>query len=196
MLNDEENLYVEKWISVQTSLQFQRRLILGLVGLVGILVLIVLFAGRRDPLVVERENNVFIPLSVVQDDLTPTKESVSQLVTEFIKLKYEWSEFNPEKIVKNLEPVTTEGLRQKLLQELGKKKVENKEGSSIEQSVARIKPDVSEKAVLASFDRVLRINGVPIVVPTQISIMLVEGPKTAVNPIGLYVNGVLEHESR
>ncbi|MFP5519908.1 MAG: hypothetical protein ACLGGX_08390, partial [Bdellovibrionia bacterium] len=137
MLNEEENLYVEKWTSVQTSLQFQRRIIMSLVGLIGILALIIIFAGQNDPIVVQKEDNAFTTLSVVKEDLKPTKESVEKLVAEFVKLKYEWSEFNPEKIIKGLEPLATEGLQQKLLQEFGKKSVENKNGSSIEQSVTR-----------------------------------------------------------
>lgn len=156
----------------------------------------VLFSNNGTPLVVERKDSVFIPLAVQSESISATKESVAELVSLFVSLRYEWPNFNPEQIIKNIEPLTTEGLRSKLLLEFGKKSHQNKEGSSIEQVVARVRPDVSEKAVLATFDRILRVNGVPIAVPTEISLSLVEGPKTAVNPIGLYINGVIEHDSQ
>ncbi len=194
MFNDEENRYVEKWGTLQKSLQFYRQVITACGGVIATLLVALMFSNSGTPLVVEKKDSVFIPLSVQSEGVVPTEESVGELVTEFIKLRYEWENFNPEQIIKSLEPLTTEGLRSKLLQEFGKKSHQNKEGSTIEQVVARVRPDVSEKAVLATFDRILRVNGVPIAVPTEISLSLVEGPKTAVNPIGLYVNGVVEHE--
>jgi len=194
MLNEEENKYFEKWTYMQRNQQFQKRIILSLLGLVGIFGLIVLFAGNNTPLVVERENSLYRALPVERSDIKPTKESVAELVIEFIKARYEWENFEPQVIVKKLEPFTTEALRTKLFDEFGKKGFQNKPGESIEQSVSRVRPDISDKAVLATFDRILRINGVPVVVPTEVSLLLSEGPKTYFNPMGLYINGLIEHE--
>jgi hypothetical protein len=196
MLNEFENNYIEKWTYVQRTQQFQKRVITGLIGLVGILAIILIITGNEIPLVVEKENSIYRSLPVIRTDLKPTKESVAELVTEFIKVRYEWESFQPQVIIKKLEPFTTAALREKLFEEFGKKGVMNKPGESIEQSIARVKPDISEKAVLASFDRILRINGVPIIVPTEISLLLSEGPKTFFNPMGLYINGIIEHENR
>lgn len=195
MLNEEENNYFEKWTYMQKNQQFQKRIILSLLGLMGLLLLIVLFAGQQTPLVVERDNSVYRSLLVEKTDVKPTKESVAELVEDFVKARYEWENFEPQVIVKKLEPYTTEALRTKLFEEFGKKGFQNKPGDSVEQSVARIRPDVSDKAVLATFDRVLRINGIPVVVPTEISLLLSEGPKTFSNPMGLYINGVIEHDN-
>lgn len=195
MLNEEENNYFEKWTYMQKNQQFQKRIILSLLGLIGLLLLIVLFAGQQTPLVVERDNSVYRSLFVEKSDVKPTKESVAELVEDFVKARYEWENFEPQVIVKKLEPYTTEALRTKLFEEFGKKGFQNKPGDSVEQSVARIRPDVSDKAVLATFDRVLRINGIPVVVPTEISLLLSEGPKTFSNPMGLYINGVIEHDN-
>lgn len=195
MLNEEENNYFERWTYMQRNQQFQKRIILSLLGLMGLLLLIVLFAGQQTPLVVERDNSVYRSLLVEKSDVKPTKESVAYLVEEFVKARYEWENFEPQVIVKKLEPYTTEALRTKLFEEFGKKGFQNKPGDSVEQSVARIRPDVSDKAVLATFDRVLRINGIPVVVPTEISLLLSEGPKTFSNPMGLYINGVIEHDN-
>ena len=195
MLNEEENSYFERWAFMQKNQQFQKRIILGLLGLIGILLLMIMFAVNDTPLVVERDNLVYRSLNVEKSNVKPTKESVAMLVTEFIQARYEWANFEPQAILKRLEPYTTEALRTKLLEEFGKKGVENKPRDSIEQSVARVRPDISDKAVLATFDRILRINGVPVVVPTEVSLLLSEGPKTYFNPMGLYINGVIEHDS-
>jgi len=196
MLNEKESKYFEKWSDTQKSQQFQQRTIMGLMGLVGILALIAITAGETKPLVVERANAVFRPLDVESREIKPTKEAVGDMLTEFIMARYEWKTFDPQAIIKNLEPYTTEAFRDRLFEEFGKKSFQNKPGESIEQSVARVRPDVTEKSVLASFDRVLRINNVPVVVPTQVSVQLSEGPKTYFNPIGLYINGVIEHEGQ
>lgn len=196
MLNEQENSYFERWTYMQKNQQFQKRIILSLLGVIGLLLLVVLFVGQETPLVIERDNSAYRSLAVEKSDLKPTKESVAQLVSEFIQARYEWESFEPQVIVKKLEPYTTEALRGKLLEEFGKKGFQNKPGDSVEQSVARIRPIVSDQAVLATFDRVLRINGIPVVVPTEISLLLSEGPKTFFNPVGLYINGVIEHENK
>ena len=195
MLNEEESKYFEKWTSMQRNQQFQKRVILSLLGLIGILGLILLFAGNRTPLIVERDNSIYRALSVESSDIKPTKESLAELVIEFVKIRYEWNSFEPQVIVKKLEPYTTEALRTKLFDEFGKKGFQNKSGESIEQAVGRIRPDISDKAILVCFDRILRINGIPVVVPTEISLLLSEGPKTYFNPMGLYINGLIEHEN-
>ncbi|MBL7542456.1 MAG: hypothetical protein JNL11_01500 [Bdellovibrionaceae bacterium] len=196
MLNEQENSYFERWTYMQKNQQFQKRIILSLLGVIGLLLLVVLFVGQETPLVIERDNSAYRSLAVEKSDLKPTKESVAQLISEFIEARYEWESFEPQVIVKKLEPYTTEALRAKLLEEFGKKGFQNKPGDSVEQSVARIRPIVSDQAVLATFDRVLRINGIPVVVPTEISLLLSEGAKTFFNPVGLYINGVIEHENK
>lgn len=194
MFSENETSYMEKWTSVQLTVQSQRRIIMGLIGIAGLLALVLLFSGQSTPLVVEHRESVFYALNARKVNVSPTKEAVAELVKAFVQIRYEWEAFNPEAIVKRLEPLTTEGLRTKLMQEFGKKNHENKKGDSIEQSVARIRPDISDKAVLATFDRVLRVNGTPIVVPMEVNLLLVDGPKTAFNPIGLYINGIIERD--
>ncbi len=193
MLNEEEKNYLEKWTYLHRTERFHKRIILSLLGIICILIVIVLFARNTKPLVVERDHHAFRALSVEKSEIKPTKEALAELITEFIKARYEWESFTPQIIIKKLEPFTTEDLRSKLLEEFGKKGFQNKPGESIEQSIARIKSDISDKAILASFDRILRINGIPVVVPTEISLLLSEGPKTFFNPIGLYINGLIEH---
>lgn len=195
MINDEENNYLEKWSYLHRTERFHKRIILSLLGIICVLVLVVLLARNTKPLVVERDHLIFRALSVEKSEIKPTKEALAELVTEFLKARYEWESFAPQTIIKKLEPFTTEDLRFKFLEEFGKKSFQNKPGESVEQSIARIKPDISDKAILASFDRILRINGIPVVVPTEISLLLSEGPKTFFNPLGLYINGLIEHEN-
>lgn len=194
MLNEAESKYFEKWTDVQRNQHFHKRIILSLLGLIGILGLIILFAGNNNPLIVEKNQRLYQPLRIEKMDIKPTNESVSELIEEFIKVRYEWPIFEPQTILKKIEPYTTEAFRFKLQEEFGKKSFQNKTGESIEQSVARIRPTVTDKSILASFDRILRINGIPVVVPTEISVLLSEGPRTFSNPLGLYINGIIEHE--
>ena len=101
-----------------------------------------------------------------------------------------WSEFNATVIVKNIHPFATDGLREKLKNYFTKKLQKEFKGKRVTQDIANLKVIVSKKHVIASFDKVLRVNNIPLVVPTELSFELIKGDVTNWNllcPIGKHV---------
>ena len=86
---------------MQKNQQFQKRVIMSLMGLVGILALVVILVSQDTPLVVERVSLLYRPLNVERADIKPTNESVAELVSEFIKIRYEWIHFSLKSSLKN-----------------------------------------------------------------------------------------------
>jgi hypothetical protein len=69
-------------------------------------------------------------------------------------------------------------------------------GKKIQQAVAGISVQVTKESTIAVFDVVLRVNNIPLIVPTQVALYLVKGVPTEWNPMGLYVNNITTHEGR
>lgn len=58
--------------------------------------------------------------------------------------------------------------------------------------VGAIEIVLQEKLTLANFDLIMSVKNVPLVVRKQVQLQIIQGKKTACNPIGLYVNGIKE----
>ena len=62
--------------------------------------------------------------------------------------------------------------------------------------MAGISVQVTKESTIAIFDVVLRVDDIPLIVPTQVALQLVKGVPTEWNPMGLYVNNITIHEGR
>ena len=61
--------------------------------------------------------------------------------------------------------------------------------------MGKIEVVLQEKLTLASFDLIMNIENVPIAVRKEVGLQIIQGKKTACNPMGLYVNGIGEKGS-
>lgn len=169
-------------------------------GVVVILALHGFYQATLPPIVVTEKCDGKTFHDGKREALKITDSDVKQFIENWIGLRYNWSEFNPEMIVRNIEPVSTFGFVEKLKEIFGKKKADNSPGNrkddKLEEMVTNIRVTLSEKDALASFDQILRINGIPLIVPTEVSLQIVKGSPTRWNPLGLYVNGAVEHEEK
>jgi phosphohistidine swiveling domain-containing protein len=68
--------------------------------------------------------------------------------------------------------------------------------TELDQYTAKIEVIVNEKEALAKFDKIVRFNGVPLIVPTEASFQIVKDSPSVWNPYGVLVNGVIEHETK
>ena len=128
-----------------------------------------------------------------------TEPALLDFLKEFVRLRYTWKERNPDLILKNIAPLTTEGLLSKISHNL-KKDIKTNKGvlkeapETIEQVAVNIQPKINEKKAEVSFDRIIRVGGVPIVAPMELEFHLIKGRPTRWNPKGLYVNGITQKE--
>lgn len=179
--------------------------------------LAVMFA-HSDPIVVMESCGEKILHDGRREKPKITDDDVKSLIEQWIKLRYTWREFDPEKIAATVAPLSTEGLQEKLKAVLGKQGMQataSRQGTtlaaksatppagsnafrnqSVQQSVVNIEITLGEHEAVASFDRVIRIGGIPFVLPSQVAFQIIQGPPTHWNSLGLYVNGVIEKEER
>ena len=146
------------------------------------------------------------PVVVIQRDQKrtfhyPTKrgveisqEDVSSFISDYIQLRYTWEELDSEVILKNISPLTTRGFQRKVKARLDKESGGKGLNKKISQQVTYIQPVVTEKEASVSFDRIIRIEGTPLIAPAQATFQIIKGRATAWNPMGLYVNGVIINE--
>lgn len=143
-----------------------------------------------------------------REKLKITDEDVTTFIERWVTLRYSWSEFNAEKIIKAIAPLTTDGLQERLKDLLGKKAPANAKAGTTTQAtpalkdqqiaehVAELQVTLSDHEAVAAFDRIVRINGIPVILPSQVSLQIIQGPVTRWNRLGLYVNGVIEHDEK
>ncbi len=124
------------------------------------------------------------------------EDNIKHFVEKFVDRFYNWGDLNPEMIFKSIEPFITDGLKESTLKNLKVRKEKDFFGKKLQQSVAGLSVQVTKESTIAIFDVVLRVDGIPLVIQTQISFQLVKGIQTEWNPIGLYINNIIIHEGR
>ena len=160
----------------------------------GILVLSLIVMAFRSPLfiVMSGQEKHYYQSERKSDSIT--EKDVESFVREFLEQMFNWNALVPDVILKQVAPFVTTGLAEKIKQELIQRTDKDFKGKTLSEGITNIQVQVSEKDVLASFDKVLRIDGMPLVVPTQMEFNIIRGSSTRWNPIGLYVNGLVEHD--
>ncbi|MCB0308575.1 MAG: hypothetical protein KDD48_04330 [Bdellovibrionales bacterium] len=179
-----------QWVSVVRSLQLYKWVTLIFSAVIAGLVLYLFIQSGQHILVLDRSNHTFYPSQIAKIEDSDVKDFIKR----FVEYRYNWQTFDPDQILKTIEPLSTSAFRKGLGKILGKQKAENKEGQSLEQYVAHIHPKLTETQATASFDRILRINSVPLVVPVQVSLHIIQGTRTPWNPFGLYVDSLTEYQ--
>ncbi len=131
-----------------------------------------------------------------QKDIELSENNIKNFVEKFIVLYSNWDDFKPEAVVKNMEPFLTEGLKEYLSSNLKNRKEKEFLGKKIQQNVSGISVQINKDSIVAIYDVVLRVDNIPLVVPTQLSLQIVKGTQTEWNPMGLYVNNITIHEGK
>ena len=119
---------------------------------------------------------------------------IKKKIRQFVKLRFEWRKLDPAKIIKDLAPLTTPGLNKKLFATLMELRDQKLQGKETNQTVTNLNVLITKERVVATFDKVLRVEGIPLVVPTQISFNIVQGKQTVWNAEGIYIHGLIEHQ--
>lgn len=190
---------VDQWALINRTLQVYKVAAVAVAGVAVMLAILSLCLAMANPVVVVKECGEKTFLDSKREAIKVTDEDVKAFIAAWIGSRYTWTEYEPDRLVREIAPTTTEGLISKLKEQLGKKAAQDtKEGKvqKIEESVMNIRVTLSEKDAVADFDRIVRINSIPIVVPSQVALQVVQGSATKWNRLGLYVNGVVERDEK
>lgn len=187
---------LQAWTDINALLRTHKLINLGLVAVCVLQLFIIGWMYAADPIVVIRGGNKQEYLAGQRASLPISEAAVEEFVRKFLHLRYEWHKLDPQAKQKSLSPIVTDGLQKKLLKLLTHLKDKEFQGKETAQAIVNIKVSVTKEKVVASFDKLLRVEGVPIPVPTTLSLHIIQGKPNVWNPIGLLVNGVIEHQEK
>lgn len=122
------------------------------------------------------------------------KSEVELFTKQFLASLYVWNDFNTEKITRGLVPFTEDSLAAKVITGQNQKYLKELPGKHLAQSLAFVQVSVLDDKVVSQFDRVLKIEGIPLVIPTEVTLTMILGEPTSFNPMGIYVSGLKETE--
>ncbi|MCB9085770.1 MAG: hypothetical protein H6624_15590 [Bdellovibrionaceae bacterium] len=187
---------INQWLALNKIL-FVYKLVGGVLALLCLILGIMAFMlAMADPVVVLKNADEQVYFTGHRRPVQVTKANIKTLVEEYIRLRYEWDTLDPRQIALNTSPLVTDGFKQKTFAFLLNLKEKQIQGKAAKQGISSVKVEVTDSATTASFDRILRVEGLPLIIPTQVSFTLVKGSTTRWNPMGLYINATTVHEGQ
>ena len=191
---NEENSIPNIWKAQENMIRFYKLLSIGLGGVVLLLVVFVMLAFFRDPIVVVKSgaSQEFYPSKRAKTEIQ--KADVEAFTKRFLNALYSWPEFSGEKLAREIAPLAEEALVRKIMEAQAQKYGNQFKGKKLSQAITFVSVDVQDDRVLCRFDRVLKIEGIPLVIPTEVSLAMLQGNQTDMNPMGIYVSGITERD--
>ena len=191
---NETELPVNNWVELNERLHVFKIISLSLGGVTAFLLMFVIYFACRAPLVIAGCSETQIYEIAHRKNVTIDEAAIEEFLKKFLHLLYDWKDFNPGDVVKSIGPFATDGLVDKIKAQLTERRDKDFKNKVISQGITNLEFNFSKDQVVASFDKVLRVNGIPLVIPSEIAFNLVKKSSTKWNPIGLYINGMIEHE--
>ena len=183
-----------QWITLNRVLMFYRYMSAVFLFLALGAWVMMAWSLLRDPFVVVMSQNERIWVESQKKNVPIEREEIVEIIKRFIEKRYQWKKMNLDEVLHHIQPITTTGLLEKIKGDLLQFIKTDLSKKNFQQAVANIEVNVSEQSITASFDRVIRLDGLPLVAPLQLSLELIRGSRTRFNPVGLYINGIIEHQ--
>ncbi|MBY0385366.1 hypothetical protein K2X05_09425 [bacterium] len=183
-----------QWISLNRVLMFYRYMSAVFIFLALGAWVMMAWSLLRDPFVVVLNHKERIWVESEKKDVPIEREEIVEIIKRFIEKRYQWKKLNLDELLHHIQPITTSGLLEKIKDDVALFIKTDFSKKKFEQAVTNIEVKVSDSSITASFDRVIRVDGLPLVAPLQLSLELIRGSRTRFNPIGLYINGLIEHQ--
>ncbi len=163
-------------------------------GVIAILIAVIVAMSFQSPLVIVTDGHEKHYRQAERKSDSITEKDVERFVQKFLEQLFNWDQLAPEVILRQVSPLVTSGLLERIRLELSQKVEKDFKGKTLSQEIVGVNVKVTPKEVIASFDKVLKINGASIVIPAQMAFNIIRGGSTRWNPMGLYVNGIIERE--
>lgn len=189
-----ENTIPNIWTAQENLIHFHRILSAGLGVLIALLLVFTLIIGFRDPIVVVKSTADQEFYSSSRSPISIEKKDVENITRRFLNALYVWPEFNGPSLAKEIVPYMEDALVGKIIETQVQKYGKDFKGKKLAQEIAFVTVEVLEDRVVCIFDRILKIEGVPLVIPTEVTLSMLRGGNTRANPMGVFVSGILEHE--
>ena len=178
----ENTIHLYKIISLSLGV-----VLVGALGFIGLSYFI-------NPIVIVQSGSHLEYYPSVRKPVEIGKAEIESFVKEFLRAFYVWSDYKADRLKKEIIPYIEEELSNKLMEAQNQKYERDLKGRKLSQAITFVEIEVLNDKVIARFDRILKIEGVPLVVPTEISLNVIKGTATRLNPLGVYISGVTENE--
>lgn len=187
---------IDQWLGVNRELKMYKIACIALTCLIFFQLTILLSTMNPDPIVITVNGTERTHYIGKKENGGSTKDDVKKFLQQFIKLRYSLNGSHLDLTLKNILPLSTEGYLKIMQKEFEKEFNPQKKIEGFSQTVANIEIILSETEALAKFDKIIRFNGIPLLVPTEASFLIVKERPNTWNPYGILVNGVVEHENK
>lgn len=189
-----ENTAPNIWTAQENLIHFYRLTTAGL-GILSIFLFgAILIVAMRNPVVVLKSQGAQEFYPTVRQKVSIEKVDVEAFTKAFLSKLYVWQDFNADRLKTELEPFAEPGLVQKITEGQTQKYGKELKGKRLAQAITFVSVQVLDDRVVARFDRVLKIEGIPLVIPTEATLSMIEGEGSRLNPIGITVTGIVERE--
>ena len=201
-----EKTFVKNVTEIYKSHEFFKKLAMSSIASNAILGFVVGYLILAPTIVISEGEKNILSFSGERKEIVVTEKEIKKIAEDFIKRRYQWDEYSQREILANLTPLLTSGLKEKIADELKKQRESFK---TVSQYVGKVQITVdAEGNVVGVFDKILRITGnlkndstnleaiqkIPLLSESQILLKVVRGSVTLENPLGIYVNSVVNYE--
>lgn len=182
------------WIAQENRIHLYRVLALGFSFLTIMLLIILVIAIFRDPIVVLKSSDgqEFYPSHRASASIE--KRDVEVISRRFLNALYVWTDFNSQSIGKDINPYVEDTLAEKVVETQSHKYGKDFKDKRLAQEIAFVKITVLDDRVECIFDRILKIEGIPLIIPTEVTLSMLRGNPTRINPMGVFISGIIENE--
>jgi len=183
------------WETQENLIRFYKLAVSALLAATLFLLVVALALAFRNPVVVVKEGSSQSFYIGKRAGVEIQKTDVEAFTAKVLQALYVWPEFKSELIGKRIAPFAEAALVEKITAKMGEKYKDFKD-KKLSEEIAFLSVEVSDDQVACRFDRVLKIEGIPLVIPTEMTFALLRGEATEANPSGIYVSGITEHETK
>lgn len=184
------------WASQENLIYFYKVVASGLALLVLFMLALNVMVSFQNPIVIMKDS---VKMEFYPSERSPTeigKKEVEAFTKKFLAALYVWPQFQEDLLAKEIYPFAENSLVEKFVNAQSSKLGKELKSKKLAQAITFIDVQVKEDKVLCRFDRVLKIEGLPLVIPTEVTLSMIQGSSTRLNPMGIYVSGIMEHEGK
>jgi hypothetical protein len=183
------------WTAQEKVLHLYRIATLALAAVSIIVIGFLTVQPFRNPMVIVRSQTTQEFYPTERKPAQIEKSDVETFTKQFLANLYAWNDFDGVKVARAIGPFSEEALVSKVIDAQSQRYVKELKGKRLTQAITFVEVKVLDDRVNCRFDRVLKIEGIPLVIPTEVSLSLVQGDATYLNPMGIYVTAILENSN-
>ncbi|MBY0315896.1 MAG: hypothetical protein K2Q26_10275 [Bdellovibrionales bacterium] len=192
--NKEKNSVPNIWAAQENLMHFYRSLSAVLGFVMVLMTALILALVFRNPLVIAKNVETQEYYQSHRENIKIGKNEVEVFTKRFLEALYVWDGFNVSVLSKEIDPFTENALVAKILEAQAQKYGKELKSKKISQAITFIKVNVLDDRVVCVFDRILKIEGIPLIVPTEVTFSMIQKTPTRLNPMGIYIAGITERE--